>query len=106
MKIKFSRLAIEDLDLIYNFYSENSDINGIEQIKLIKNTIDYLSIFPKMGKELSEIINDRSFNECEYRVIIVKKRFFVVYYLFNNEIIVSRIFSSKQNYTQILIEMF
>lgn len=66
-------------------------------MKEITNRVRQLAMFPMSGRNLSEIIDVQT----DYYFLICKKNY-VFYRIENNEVLVIRILSEKQDYMKVL----
>ena len=97
-KVEFSKIAIDDLEELYNYiYLNNFDDNIANNF--ITNIITYCEILinnPEIGKEL--YLNNV---KTKYRYLVYKK-YMIFYNLKNNTEIINRIISSRRDYIKVL----
>jgi len=94
MKILWLELAEEDLDSIYRFYAEKNSGNFASRIyNQILDAADALIHFPQMGPiewNLSE-------KGEEYRSLLVRKYFKIIYFIEDDYIYIAAVWDCRQN---------
>ena len=94
MKIFWLKLAEEDIEAIYQFYTENKSIKAANKIyNDILNATDDLGKFPQMASIEHSLSND----DEEYRSLVVQKHFKVIYFIEDNFIYIAAVWDCRQN---------
>lgn len=99
MKILWLGFAEEDLDSIYQFYADNNSRYFANKLyNQILDTTDNLIHFPRMGP----IEWDLSEKDEEYRSLLVRKYFKIIYFIENENIYIAAVWDCRQDpYTNI-----
>lgn len=93
-RILWIEFAEEDLDSIYNFYADTKNTKAaIKIFNEILDAADTLIDFPQKGaieQELSGLQGD-------YRSLLVRKHFKIIYYLEEESIFIAAVWDCRQN---------
>lgn len=94
MNILWLELAEEDLDSIYQFYAKDKSIKVAYKIyNEILDVAESLADFPQMAS----IELDLSEEGEEYRSLIVRKHFKLIYFIENESIYIAAVWDCRQN---------
>lgn len=95
-KVKYSPIALEDLQLIHGYISANWGENTAKKIlKKITSGISSLEQHPTLGVDLGEIIDVTT----EYRYLFLEKNY-VFYRVEFDKIRIVRVLNERQDYMQ------
>lgn len=100
-RIRYTWDAVNDLDSIFDYISEDNRTAAVKTLARIEKTILNLRDNPRVGTVVSA--NDFSLNESRYRKIIVKP-YIIFYRIGDNEIYISRVLHSRQEWIHLLFE--
>ncbi len=100
-KIRYTRDAVDDLDSIFDYISEDNRVAATNMLGRIERAILKLADNPRMGSVL--VTNDLSLIEPGYRHIFVKP-YILFYRIGKNEIFISRVLHSRQDWMNLLFE--
>lgn len=95
-KVKWLKVANNDLFQIYNYIYENSIYYSIKTINDIVNLTNYLEFSPYMGRKIPE------FNEQNKRELIYKS-YRILYKIESDTVFIRRIWHSARKLPQQLI---
>lgn len=101
LKILYTQDAVNDLDSIFDYISEDKRAAAINMLERIENSILNLADNPRMGTVLPT--NDLSLVEPGYRRIVVNP-YIIFYRIGDGEIFVSRVLHSRQDWMNLLFE--
>ncbi|MCM1196315.1 MAG: type II toxin-antitoxin system RelE/ParE family toxin [Roseburia sp.] len=59
VEIKLTPMAHQDIENIYTFISKDGENIAFKQIQLIFKSLEHLKDFPKMGKDISNILKTK-----------------------------------------------
>lgn len=93
-QLKISPRAQQDIDGIYDYIYQDSPKNAKEQIALIYKALENIETFPDMGAKLKGFVSV----ETDYNFFIANKLYAIFYLVNGDEILVSRIFKTEQDY--------
>lgn len=94
MRLLWLQLAEEDLDSIYHFYSTDKSIKAA--IKLYNDILDAtekLIDFPLIAAIEPKLSED----EDEYRALVVRKHFKIIYFIEEDVVYIAAIWDCRQN---------
>ena len=97
-ELKISPKASEDIDGIYDFIYKDSPKNALEQVRLIYKAFDSITEMPGIGANLRGYVS----SPTEYKFFVINKTYITFYLVKNNAVYISRVFSVKQDYLDIL----
>ncbi|ATW24480.1 type II toxin-antitoxin system RelE/ParE family toxin [Candidatus Formimonas warabiya] len=100
-RICYTRDAVDDLDSIFDYISEDNRIAAANMLERIENSILKLAGNPRMGSVLPA--NDLSLVEPGYRRIVVNP-YLIFYRIGKDEIFISRILHCRQDWMNLLFE--
>lgn len=101
LRLLYTKDAVDDLDSIFDYISENNRVAAANMLERIERSILTLTDNPRMGTVLPT--NDLSLVEAGYRRIVVEP-YIVFYRIGKNEIFISRVLHSKQDWMNLLFE--
>lgn len=101
LKILYTQDAVNDLDSIFDYISEDKRAATINMLERIENSILNLADNPRMGTVLPT--NDLSLVEPGYRRIVVNP-YIIFYRIGDSELFVSRVLHSRQDWMNLLFE--
>lgn len=94
-KIKYTPIAMDDMDEIFSYISQDN-VDAVEKLLgKLKEEISKLEEFPNMGSVLSE--EEYTFVNRGYRFIVVHP-YLVFYRLIDNTVIIHRILHGRRDY--------
>ena len=94
MKILWLEFAEEDIESIYRFYAEHKSIKAANKIyNDILDATDSLADFPQMAQIEPDLSDDGE----EYRALVVRKHFKVVYFIECDSVYIASIWDCRQN---------
>jgi len=99
LKIKYTWDAVNDLDSIFDYISEDNRAAAAKMLMRIEEAILKLGNNPRMGTVVSA--ESFSFLGPGYRKIIIKP-YIVFYRIGDNEIYISRVLHSRQDWIHLL----
>jgi toxin ParE1/3/4 len=100
-RIRYTRDAVDDLDSIFDYISDDKRDAAAGMLERIENTILKLADNPRMGAVLPT--NDLSLVESGYRRIVVKP-YIVFYRIGKGEIFIARVLHCRQDWMNLLFE--
>ena len=100
-KISYARDAVDDLDSIFDYISEDNRVAATNMLERIEKSILNLADNPRMGSVLPT--NDLSLIEPGYRRIVVKP-YIIFYRIGKDKIFISRVLHSRQDWMNLLFE--
>lgn len=95
VKIKYTPIAIDDMDEIFSYISQENVVAAEKLLGKIDDGISKLAEFPNMGSVLSE--DEYTLIHHGYRFIVVHP-YLVFYRLIDNTVIIHRILHSRRDY--------
>ena len=101
LRILYTPDAVNDLDSIFDYISEDKRTAAANMLEQIENSILKLADNPRMGTVLPT--NELSLVEPGYRRIVVKP-YLIFYRIGNGELFISRVLHSKQDWMNLLFE--
>jgi plasmid stabilization system protein ParE len=93
MKLIFSPQAREDMENIYHYYDEHSETYATELYNGILKETEILRHYPLIA-QIEPLLAE--FEE-QYRSLIVKVNYKVVYYIENEKVNIAAVFDCRQN---------
>ena len=93
MKIKISENAEKHLDSIFDFICKENEKAAIDTYNTILDKIDFLAKQPKMAA--IELLLEEF--PCEYRSLVVMKKYKVVYFIKDEIVHISAIWDCRRN---------
>lgn len=90
--------AHEDIVEIYNYVKKDGKSLAEKQADVIYESLENLQKFPNIGKDLSNFIDV----ETNYFYIIIKKSYMAFYVIDGENVNVTRVLSTKQDYLKII----
>jgi toxin ParE1/3/4 len=93
--IKYTPAAVDDLDEIFSYISENNLSAAEELLEQINRQIFLLAEFPNMGAVLSD--DDFTLIQRGYRFIVVPP-YLIFYRLVEDTVIIHRILHGRRDY--------
>lgn len=100
-RIRYTRDAVDDLDSIFDYISDDNRDAAAGMLKRIENTILNLADNPRMGAVLPT--NDLSLVEPGYRRIVVRP-YVIFYRIGKGEIFTARVLHYRQDWMNLLFE--
>ena len=100
-RISYTRDAVDDLDSIFDYISEDQRVAATNMLGRIERSILRLADTPRMGSVLPT--NDLSIIEPGYRRIVVKP-YIIFYRIGKDEIFISRVLHGRQDWMNLLFE--
>lgn len=100
-RIRYTRDAVDDLDSIFDYISEDHRDAAAGMLERIENTILNLADNPRMGAVLPT--NDLSLVEPGYRRIVVRP-YIIFYRIGKGEIFIARVLHCRQDWMNLLFE--
>ena len=100
-RIRYSHDAVDDLDSIFDYISEDNRMAAAKLLSRIEGAILNLADNPRLGSVLPT--NDLSLVAPGYRRIAVSP-YLVFYRIGNNELFIARVLHSRQDWMQLLTE--
>lgn len=96
LKIKYAPIAVDDMDEIFSFISEDNVHAAGKMLEKLNHQIAKLAQFPRMGSILSD--EEYTMIRYGYRFIVVQP--YLVFYRIMDEhtIIIHRILHSRRDY--------
>jgi toxin ParE1/3/4 len=102
-RIRYTRDAVDDLDSIFDYISDDNRDAAAGMLERIENTILNLADNPRMGAVLPT--NDLSLVEPGYRRIVVRP-YIVFYRIGKGDIFIARVLHCRQDWMNLLFESF
>ncbi len=93
MRILWLELAEEDLDSIYLFYAKDKNIKDVHKIYNEILDAESLADFPQMASIELDLSEERE----EYRFLIVRKYFKLIYFIEDESIFIAAVWDCRQN---------
>jgi len=100
-KIKYTPVAVDDMDEIFSYISQDNIVAAETMIEKINEKITNLSEFPNMGTVLSN--EEYTIIKRGYRFIVVHP-YLVFYRILDNTVIVHRILHGRRDYLRELFD--
>ena len=100
-RIRYTRDAVDDLDSIFDYISEDNRKAALDMLERIESSIMKLADNPRIGMVLPT--DDLSLVEPGYRRIVVKP-YLVFYRIGNDEVFIARVLHGRQDWMQLLFE--
>lgn len=100
-RIRYTRDAVDDLDSIFDYISDDNRDAAAGMLKRIENTILNLADNPRMGAVLPT--NELSLVEPGYRRIVVRP-YVIFYRIGKGEIFTARVLHCRQDWMNLLFE--
>lgn len=101
LRIRYTQDAVDDLDSIFDYISEDKRTAATNMLEQIENSILKLAENPRMGTVLPT--NELSLVEPGYRRIVVKP-YLIFYRIGKDELFISRVLHSRQDWMNLLFE--
>jgi toxin ParE1/3/4 len=101
-RIRYTEIAVEDLDLIFDYISADNRVAAQKMFERLKTSIERLSDMPQLGAVLPT--NDLSLVERGYRYLVIDP-YIVFYRIPDQEVRVGRVLHSRQDWLNTLCEM-
>jgi addiction module RelE/StbE family toxin len=101
LKIRYTQDAVDDLDSIFDYISEDKRTAAGHMLEQIENSILQLADNPRMGTVLPT--NELSLVEPGYRRIVVKP-YITFYRIGKEEIFISCVLHNRQDWMNLLFE--
>lgn len=101
LRILYTQDAVNDLDSIFDYISEDKQAAAANMLERIENSILKLADNPRMGTVLPT--NDLSLVEPGYRRIMVNP-YLIFYRIGDGELFISRVLHSRQDWMSLLFE--
>lgn len=87
-------MAEEDLEGVYQFYVNSKSVKAANKVyNEILDAADLLADFPQMAPIEYDLSDDGE----EYRALVVKKHFKIVYYTENDAVYIAAVWDCRQN---------
>lgn len=102
-KIRYAPAAVDDMDEIFSFISQDSVSNAENLLEKLNHQIAGLADFPNMGSVLSD--EEYTLTQRGYRFIIVHP-YLVFYRIMDNTVIIHRILHGRRDYLRELFGSF
>ncbi|MEW6183780.1 MAG: type II toxin-antitoxin system RelE/ParE family toxin [Bacillota bacterium] len=100
-KIKYAPAAVDDMDEIFSYISQDNIANAEMMLEKINGGITKLTEFPNMGSLLSD--EEYTIIQRGYRFIIVQP-YLVFYRIKDNTVIIHRILHGRRDYLRELFD--
>jgi toxin ParE1/3/4 len=100
-RISYTRDAVDDLDSIFDYISEDNRVAAANMLGRIERSILKLADNPRMGSVLPT--SDLSLIEPGYRRIVVKP-YIIFYRIGKDDIFISRVLHGRQDWMNLLFE--
>lgn len=100
-KIKYSPAAIDDMDEIFSYISQDNLTAAEFMLDKLDREIRKLETFPNMGSVLPE--DEYSIIQPGYRLIVAKP-YLIFYRIVNDYIIIHRILHGRRDYVRELFD--
>jgi toxin ParE1/3/4 len=94
-RIKYTPAAIDDMDEIFSYISQDNLHNAEIMLDKLNSLIGSLSDFPNMGSVLSD--DDYTLIKRGYRFIVISP-YLVFYRIVDNDVIIHRILHGRRDY--------
>ncbi len=101
LRIRYTQDAVDDLDSIFDYISEDKLTAAADLLEQIENSVLKLADNPRMGTVLPT--NELSLVEPGYRRIVVKP-YLIFYRIGKDELFISRVLHSRQDWMNLLFE--
>lgn len=101
LRIRYTRDAIDDLDSIFGYISDDNRKAALDMLERIEQAILRLADNPRMGAVLPT--DDLSLVEPGYRRITVQP-YIVFYRLGRDEVFIARVLHCRQDWLHLLFE--
>jgi toxin ParE1/3/4 len=98
-RIRYVPVAVDDLDALFNFISEDNRSAATKMADRIENAILKLATNPRLGAVLPS--DEPARNASVFRYIVVKP-YVIFYRIDNDDVIVARILHSRQDWMHLL----
>jgi len=102
IKIYYTQDAIDDLDVIFNYISEDNKQAALRMVDRLEAAILRLADNPRLGAVLP--VEHPSIINPGYRRIVVKP-YNVFYRILNNSIFIGRVLHGRQNWMQLIFDL-
>ncbi len=100
-KIRYTRDAVDDLDSIFDYISEENRAAAAHMLERMESSVLKLADNPRIGSVLPT--NDLSLIETGYRRIVVKP-YIIFYRLSKDELLIARVLHGRQDWMNLLFE--
>ena len=97
--IRYTQDAVDDLDSIFDYITEDNREAAIAMLEKIENAVLRLKDAPRLGAVLP--VDEHSIVETGYRRILVKP-YMIFYRIGNKEIFISRVLHTRQDWMHLL----
>jgi len=101
LSIRYTQDAVNDLDSIFDYISDDKRLAAAKLLRQIEEAIMTLADNPRMGSVVPS--DDLSLVEPGYRRIVVKP-YLIFYRIGKEELFISRVLHSKQDWMNLLFE--
>jgi toxin ParE1/3/4 len=101
-RIRYTEIAVEDLDLIFDYISADNRNAALKMLERLKTGIERLADKPRLGGVLPT--NDSSLVESGYRYLVIEP-YIVFYRISEQEVRVGRVLHSRQDWLNTLFDM-
>jgi toxin ParE1/3/4 len=101
-RIRYTEIAVEDLDLIFDYISADNRNAALKMLERLKTGIERLVDMPRLGGVLPN--NDFSLVESGYRYLVIEP-YVVFYRILEQEVRVGRVLHSRQDWLNTLFDM-
>lgn len=100
-RIRYTRDAVDDLDSIFDYISDDNRKAALDTLERLENAITKLADNPRIGAILPT--DDLSLVESGYRRIVVQP-YLVFYRADNNEVFIARVLHGRQDWMHLLFD--
>ena len=101
LRIRYTRDAVDDLDSIFDYISDDNRTAALDMLERIESAIMKLADNPRMGAVLPT--GDLSLVETGYRRMVVQP-YLVFYRIGEDEVFIARVLHSRQDWMHLLFE--
>ena len=101
LRIRYTRDAVDDLDSIFDYISDDNRKAALDMLERIENAIMKLADHPRIGAVLPT--DDLSLVEPGYRRIVVQP-YLVFYRIGKDEVFVARVLHGRQDWMHLLFD--
>ena len=98
-KIRYTAAAVDDLDGIFSYISDDDRIAAVKMLDKIEAAILKLGDMPRLGAVLPT--NELSLVESGYRMLVVEP-YLIFYRIRQNEVWIGRVLHSRQDWLYLL----
>lgn len=101
LRIRYTRDAVDDLDSIFDYISEDNRKAALDMLERIENAILKLADNPRLGMVLPT--DDLSLVEPGYRRTVVNP-YLIFYRIGRDEVFISRVLHGRQDWLHLLFD--